>query len=133
MLADRLNVLADRMDAAEAGVEMRVTRFEAMRLIISTQGEMSSILFGDTMVPIIQQDYILLWGYIILYTEYYLTRFNHRKNTTQMLNEARALLQQHGTFIVQLDPAWEVALRGSGTASGPARLDSSEHEGSGHP
>ena len=76
------------MDTAEAGIEMLVTRFEAMRLIIATQG--------------------------------------------QMLNEARALLQQYGAFIAQFDPVWEVALRGSGTGCGPAHLDSSEHEGSGH-
>ena len=76
------------MDAAEAGIEMLVTRFEAMRLIVATQG--------------------------------------------QMLNEARALLPQHGAFIAQFDAAWEVALRGSGTGSGPAQVDSSEHEGSGH-
>ena len=40
---------------------------------------MSSILFGDTMAPIIEQDSILLWGYSILYKEYNLTRFNHQK------------------------------------------------------
>ena len=33
--------------------------------------QMSSILFGDTMVPNL--------GYSILYKEYYLTRFNHQK------------------------------------------------------
>ena len=43
---------------------------------------MSSNLFGDTMVPIIEYDYILLLGYSILYNEYYLTGFNHKKNTT---------------------------------------------------
>ena len=45
---------------------------------------MRSILFGDTMVPNIAYDYILLLGYSIFYKEYYLTRFNHQKNTTQM-------------------------------------------------
>ena len=48
------------------------------------QCDMSSILFGDTMVPIIEQDYILLLGYSILYREYYLTGFNHQKNATHM-------------------------------------------------
>ena len=45
---------------------------------------MNSILFGDTMVPNIEYDSILLLGYSILYKEYHLTRFNHQKNTTQM-------------------------------------------------
>ena len=39
---------------------------------------MSSILFGDTMVPIIESDHILLLGYSISNSEYYLTRFNHQ-------------------------------------------------------
>ena len=36
------------------------------------------------MVPNKEEDYILLLGYSISYKEYYLTRFNHQKNTTQM-------------------------------------------------
>ena len=41
---------------------------------------MSSTVFGDTMVPT-----ILLLGYSILYKEIYdLTRFNHKKNATQV-------------------------------------------------
>ena len=40
---------------------------------------MSSISFGDTMVPKIEWDYILLFGYSILYKEYDPTRFNHPK------------------------------------------------------
>ena len=36
------------------------------------------------MVPNIEQDYILLLGYSILYREYYLTRFNHQKSTTRL-------------------------------------------------
>ena len=43
---------------------------------------MSSICFGDAMVPIIEYDYILLSGYSTLHKEYYLTRFNHQTNTT---------------------------------------------------
>ena len=31
---------------------------------------MSSVLFGDTMVPNIEEDYFLLLGYSILYKEY---------------------------------------------------------------
>ena len=49
---------------------------------------MSSILFGDTMVPI--TEYIRLYppfGYSILYNEYNLTRFNHQKNSTPMASE----------------------------------------------
>ena len=46
---------------------------------------MSSILFGDTMVPNIEKDSILLLGYTILYKEYNLTRFNHQKNATRMI------------------------------------------------
>ena len=34
---------------------------------------LSSVLFGDTMVPNIEYDYILLLGYSILYKEYSLT------------------------------------------------------------
>ena len=45
---------------------------------------MSSILFGDTMVPNIEEDYILLLGYSILYKKYYLTRFNHQKKHFSM-------------------------------------------------
>ena len=40
---------------------------------------MSRILSGDTMVPIIESDYILILGYSILYKEYNLTRFDHQK------------------------------------------------------
>ena len=40
---------------------------------------MSSIVFGGTMVPIIEKDSILLLGYSILYMEYYLIGFNHQK------------------------------------------------------
>ena len=39
----------------------------------------SSILFGDTMVPNIEQDSILPLGYSILYKESNLTRFNHQQ------------------------------------------------------
>ena len=39
-----------------------------------------SILFGDTMVPNIEYDYVLLLGYGMLYREEYLTGFNHQKN-----------------------------------------------------
>ena len=34
---------------------------------------MSSIWFGDTMVPNVEQDYILLLGIVFLYKEYNLT------------------------------------------------------------
>ena len=40
---------------------------------------MSSILFGATMVPIIELDSILLLVYSTLHKEYYLTSFNHQK------------------------------------------------------
>ena len=40
---------------------------------------MSSILFGDTLVPNTEKDYILLLEYRILYKEHYLTRFTHQK------------------------------------------------------
>ena len=40
---------------------------------------MSSSLFGDTMVPNIESDSILLLGYSILHKEYRLTGFNHQK------------------------------------------------------
>ena len=46
--------------------------------------QLSIVLVGDTMVPNIEQDYILLLGYSILYKEYDLTRVNHQKNTTQL-------------------------------------------------
>ena len=42
--------------------------------------KLSSILFGDTMVPNIEYDYILLLGYSILYKEYDLTGFSHKKH-----------------------------------------------------
>ena len=44
-------------------------------------GQMPSSLFEATMVPIIEEEYILLLGYSILYKGYNLTRFNHQKNT----------------------------------------------------
>ena len=43
------------------------------------RGYLCSILVGDTMVPKIEEDHILLLGYSILYKEYYLTRFNHKE------------------------------------------------------
>ena len=42
------------------------------------RGYLCSILFGDIMVPNIEQDYVLLLGYSILYKELCLTRFNHQ-------------------------------------------------------
>ena len=42
------------------------------------RGYLSSISFGDTMVPNIEQDYILLLGKSILHKEYDLTKFNHQ-------------------------------------------------------
>ena len=45
----------------------------------SSGRHMSSILFGDTMVPNMEYDYILLLVYSILYKEYNLTRFIHQK------------------------------------------------------
>ena len=56
---------------------------------------MSSILFGDTKVPIIEYDYILLLGYSILYREYSLTRFNHPKNATHVWQCRRLSNGQH--------------------------------------
>ena len=47
-----------------------------------------SILFGDTMVLNIEEDYILLLGYSILYKEYNLTRFNHQKSSTHVRSKA---------------------------------------------
>ena len=44
----------------------------------------SSILFGDTMVPNIEKDSILLLGYSILCKGHNLNRFNHPKNTTHV-------------------------------------------------
>ena len=55
---------------------------------------LGSILFGDTMVPIIEYDSILLLGYSILYKEYYLTRFNHQKNCSLGLDLAKALRER---------------------------------------
>ena len=40
---------------------------------------MSSILFGNFMVPSIESDYILLLRYSILYKEDNLTGFNHKE------------------------------------------------------
>ena len=57
---------------------------QSVRMVRSSNLHLSSILFGDTMVPNIQQDYILLLGYSFLYKEYNLTRFNHQKNATHL-------------------------------------------------
>ena len=46
--------------------------------IVRVPFHLGSILFGDTMVPIIESDSILLFGYNILDEEYNLTRFNHQ-------------------------------------------------------
>ena len=46
---------------------------------LTTKNQMSSVLFGDTMVPNIEKDSILLLGYSILYKGYNLTRSNHQK------------------------------------------------------
>ena len=40
---------------------------------------MSSILFGDIMVPNIEYDYLLLLGYSMIYKEDNLTEFKHQK------------------------------------------------------
>ena len=48
------------------------------------QARLSSIQFGDTMVPNIEEDSVLLLGYSILYKAYNLTGFNHQKNTTHL-------------------------------------------------
>ena len=53
---------------------------------------MNSILFRDAMVPIIEEDSILLLGYSILCQEYNLTGFNHQKNSTQMMPLMRGIL-----------------------------------------
>ena len=45
----------------------------------SLEEKVSSIFLGDTMAPHIEQDYILLLGYSILYQEYDLAGFNHQK------------------------------------------------------
>ena len=45
---------------------------------------MSSILFGDIMVPNIEYDYLLLLGYSMIYKEDNLTGLNHQKNATHM-------------------------------------------------
>ena len=51
----------------------------ARRLEAQMGSHVSSILFGDTMVPNIEQDSVLLLGYSILYKENNLTVFNHKK------------------------------------------------------
>ena len=43
------------------------------------EADRSSLLFGDTMVPNLEEDSIVLLGYSILYKEYDRTRFNHQK------------------------------------------------------
>ena len=40
-------------------------------------------MFGDTMVPNIESEYILLLGYSIFYKKYNLTRINHQKSATE--------------------------------------------------
>ena len=62
--------------------------------------QMSSILFGDTMVPKKEEDYILLLGYSTLHKEHYLTRFSHQKNTTQKYC-VLSLLRRHAAKIVR--------------------------------
>ena len=54
------------------------------QVTLTTKNQMSSVLFGDTMVPNIEKDSILLLGYSILYKGYNLTGSNHQKNATQM-------------------------------------------------
>ena len=51
-----------------------------------------SIFFRDTMVPIIEYNYILLLGYSTSYKEYNLTRFYHQKNSTHLSPEVTSRL-----------------------------------------
>ena len=50
--------------------------------------ELGGILFGDSMVPNIEEDYILLLGYSILYKEYNLTRFNQKQTLLNCVSES---------------------------------------------
>ena len=52
---------------------------------IGSPPQEGSILFGDTIVPNIEQDYILPLGYSIsiLYHEHNISGFNHHKKATQ--------------------------------------------------
>ena len=47
--------------------------------LVQSSARKSSILFGDTLVPNIELDHILFLGCSILFKEYYLTGFNHKK------------------------------------------------------
>ena len=60
------------------------------RSIANVVSQMSSTLFGHTMVTIREQDYILLLGFGISYREYNLTMFNHQKNATQILKRDKS-------------------------------------------
>ena len=58
---------------------VEVSRAPLVKKALLSVQQLSSILFGDTMVPNIDQDDIHFLGNSMLYTEYYLTRFNHKK------------------------------------------------------
>ena len=55
---------------------------------------MSSILFGDTMEPIMESEYILLLGYSILCKENNLTGLNHPKTLLKWILPNKPLSYQ---------------------------------------
>ena len=83
-----------------------------------SNSQVSSVLFGDTMVPNIEQDYILHLGYSVLYKEYNLTRFNHQKKAAQV---CRHLALMHGAYddLIQKLGGWE---GGGGGGAGVFKL-----------
>ena len=78
------------------GLRVRVTQGtlsypapdQPLALVSADWSQRSSILFGDTMVPMIEEEYIPLLGYSILYKEYNLTRFNHQKTLLSRVQPA---------------------------------------------
>ena len=76
---------------------------------------LSSMLFGDTIVPNIESGYILLFGYSISYKEYNLTVFNHPKKryspTPWRMRVSRPAFATFGLTLQQPD-SWVPEIRG---------------------
>ena len=62
----------------------------------------SSILFGDTRVPNLEKDHILLLGYSIFCKEHYLTEFNHQK--TRYSHDPRYLTPWESGYYCMVRP-----------------------------
>ena len=63
-------------------------------------------MFGDTLVPNIGCDYILLLGYSSLYKEHNLTRFNHKKHYSHVSYSLNSLKGHAGDYVGEYEKGY---------------------------